>query len=217
MLRKLAPLLLWLFLAGCPNAEPKGPDEYIADCETVASGQPAASDENYVKFVEAESSNKVTKDACKSPEITSPASGGVLDPRTPPTFSFRASHPVCTRLPLLRSGALGCRTAPGPSAPERLLTLAGSAIEGTAFAHCAAFTGENYLFRVTVAGQKTPVYSALLSVTSFTPNATAWSQALSGQSGKTVEISISRGVFLRGDLNEGPYLQPVPYSFTIGP
>ena len=29
-------------------------------------------------------------------------------------------------------------------------------------------------------------------------------------------LTLQRAVFLRGDINEGPYTQPQPYTFTVG-
>jgi hypothetical protein len=57
----------------------------------------------------------------------------------------------------------------------------------------------------------------MLSVTSYTPDADTWKRVLSGARGKTVSVTIAKAAFLRGDINEGPYIQPQPYTFTVAP
>lgn len=216
MLRRALPLVL-LLLAACPAQKNNGADEYVVDCETVDAGQPATSDENYASFVNAEAAGRVTADACKSPELTAPASGSTLDANAPPTLTFLASHATCARS-VRSQGALGCNLpVRRPSAAGRVLEVVGSALEGTAEAHCGAISGDNYLLRIKLAGQQQPLYSAMLSVTSYTPDADIWKRALSGAKGKGVVMTIARAGFLRGDINEGPYVQPEPYTFTVAP
>ena len=67
------------------------------------------------------------------------------------------------------------------------------------------------------AGETAAVYSAMLSLTSFTPDATIWKKAMAGRQGQTLTLTIERAVFFRGDINQGPYLQPLPYPFVVGP
>ena len=57
----------------------------------------------------------------------------------------------------------------------------------------------------------------MLSVTSYTPDAVKWRAAMGGRSGQAFTLTIERAVFFRGDINQGPYVQPTPYGFTVGP
>lgn len=38
-----------------------------------------------------------------------------------------------------------------------------------------------------------------------------------GRQGQTLTLTIERAVFFRGDINQGPSLQPQPYPFVVGP
>ena len=192
-------------------------DEYIVDCAVNASQ--FASDENYVKMVEAEAARRVVADPCKSPELLSPVDSSVrLSPGAPPTFIFNPIH-ICAAANRPSNPVQGCSMKKNQPAPAWLsaLKFGASLLEGTAEAHCGAMSGENYLLRVTRTGDSTSLYTAMLSVTSFMPDAAIWRRALSGRNGQTVSVTILRSVFLRGSINEGPYVQPQPYSFTIGP
>src|SRR5262249_18085272 len=156
-------------VTACSSSKSSGSaDEYILDCNSADGGQGFASDESYVKFVEAESAHRVSADPCKSPELVSPATSIRLDPRTAPTFSFRATHASCG---LTRPAApvYGCYSRK-PKRPlwSKLVGGAVALLEGTAEAHCGAFSGENYFFRFQRSGENNSVYSAVLSVTSFT-------------------------------------------------
>lgn len=219
MLRSSIVFLALLATISCSSNNGGTPtvDEYIVDCTATDGGQGFASDENFVKFVEAESANRVVPDGCLSPELTAPNPSIRLDARTPPTFTFHATHVTCG-LSRPSAPAYGCLSLKsGRPLWSRLLHAGAGLLEGTAEAHCGAFTGENYYFRFKRSGESNPVYSAMLSVTSFTPDTTIWQRALSGRSGQTLSLTIERGFFLRGDINQGPYVQPQPYSFTVGP
>ena len=221
MLRSSIVFLALFAITSCTSNNGGTPtvDEYVVDCDVTDGGQVFASDENFVKFVEAESANRVRTDPCLSPKLTAPSPSIRLDGRTPPTFTFLATNATCTAA-LSRPSApvYGCLSSkPGRPLWSRLLLTGASVLEGTAEAHCGAFSGENYYFRFKRSGESNPVYSAMLSVTSFVPDASIWQRALLGRSGQTLSLTIERGVFLRGDLNEGPYVQPQPYSFTVGP
>jgi hypothetical protein len=202
---------------GCSNHDRTSTaDEYIVDC--AANDTQFASDENYVKMIEAEAARRVVADPCKSPELLSPVDSSIrLSPGAPPTFIFNPIH-TCAAANRSSNPVQGCSMKKNP-APAWLsaLKFGASLLEGTAEAHCGAMSGENYLLRVTRTGDSTPLYTAMLSVTSFTPDAGIWRRALSGRTGQTVSVTILRSVFLRGSINEGPYVQPQPYSFTIGP
>ena len=220
---KIAGHNLWLSLAlaliACsPKASTvAGADEYVVDCEGADAGTGVTSDENHTKFIEAGSAGRVVADACKSPLLTSPASGTKLDPLQPPVITFSAVPPTCA-LHRDRGTRFGCldwkRTQPRwSSAVESALAL----VIRPAEAHCAAFTGENYFLRLTRAADNDPVYSAMLSVTSFTPDAAVWKKALAGRQGQTLSLTIERAIFLRGDILQGPYVQPRPYTLVVGP
>jgi len=212
-------LLFLVAAAACSSKAPNaaGADEYILNCEGVDGGAvPVTSDENFTKFIEAESAQKVVKDPCQSPLLTAPADGSRLDPAHAPTFTFSATHPTCAlhRNPGTRFGQLLREDRPRWSkALESSLALVIKAAE----AHCGAITGENYLFRLAHAGEKDPVYSAILSVTSFTPDAAIWQKALAGRQGQSLTLTIERAIFLRGDISQGPWVQTQPYTFTVGP
>lgn len=211
------PLLLSLAALGCSSDDPKTltPDEYVLDCESVTGGAAFASDENWDAFINAEAANKVVKDACLAPDISAAASLATLDPDAPPTISFAAMPAACTAaLAVPAAAARACRVVRrSPSFADRLVSL----VEGTAQAHCGAFTGENYVVRLEHAGETRPVYLALLSVTSYTPDAAIWKRVLDSRRGQTLALTIERGVFFRGDISEGPFVQPTPISVTVKP
>jgi hypothetical protein len=106
--------------------------------------------------------------------------------------------------------------APSRRRPSRWATLwrAVSPV-GTAWAHCPAVTGVNHLFRLDDGA--TPVYTALLSVTSFTPNAAKWRKALEGRTGKILTLTLARAVFGDGDVREGPFVASTKATFTVRP
>ena len=194
-----------------------GAAEYILSCDIADAGSATlTSDENYTRFIEAESAQRVLKDACQSPLLSSPASGARLDPAHAPVFSFSATHPTCAlhRETGTRFGRLLPREQPAWS---KALESGLSLVVKNAEAHCGAISGENYLFRLVHAGEADPVYSALLSVTSFTPDAAIWQKALGGRQGQTLTLTIERAIFVRSDISQGPWVQPVPYSFVVGP
>ena len=211
-----APMTLGLLaLLGCSHQNnPPGADEYIVDC-TVNASQ-FASDDSFAKFTEAEAAGRVTTDDCKSPELLGPSFGATLSAGAPPLFLFNPIHSCGvvrpTDSPRRYVGGTGAR-------PMWLSVLKFTAdlLEGTAEARCGAFSGENYLFRIRRAGDSTPLYTALLSVTSFQPDPAIWRRAFAGRNGQTVSVTIERAIFLGGSINEGPYVQSQPYSFPVGP
>jgi hypothetical protein len=213
------PFLFLLSFAAC-GSSPSGPppaDEYIVDCEAGDAGVPTASDENYAAFLNAEAAGGVHPDACLAPQLSAPTAGATLDRTTPPTFSFLASGPSCARASSRGVQLAACRARgrSGRGVGARLYRAFVG--EGIAEAHCAAFSGENYLFRLLHAGESKPVYTAVLSVTSFTPDAAIWQRALAGRGGQTFTLTIERAVFLMGSIQQGPYVQPTPYTFTAAP
>ena len=215
----IGPSLLALAISACGSktAAASRADEYIVNCEGTDGGA-ATSDENYTKFIEADSAMITVADACRSPLLSAPAPGTKLDPVQPPTFSFSAVHPTCA-LHRERGVRFSClQRQQGQPAWSSALESALALVVRSAEAHCAAITAENYLFRLWHAGETAPVYSAMLSLTSFTPDAAVWKKAMAGRQGQTLTLTIERAIFFKGDINQGPYLQPQPWSsFVVGP
>ncbi len=214
----IGPALLALAISACASKAPgvPGADEYIVNCDG-ADGGAVTSDEDYTKIIEADSAGTSVADACRSPLLAAPTPGTKLDPVQPPVFTFSAVHPTCG-LHREQGTRFGClqrqQGQPGwSSALESALAL----VVRPAEAHCAAFTGENYLFRLAHAGEAAAVYSAMLSLTSFTPDPAVWKKAMAGRQGQTLTLTIERAIFFRGDINQGPYRQPQPWSFVVGP
>jgi hypothetical protein len=212
-MRRALVTALVLASLGCSNqGGTSRADEYIFDC--TADAKQFASDENYVKMIEAEAARRVVADTCKSPELFSPDQSVRLSPAAPPTFIFNPLHTCAAqRFP---NPVRGCAIKIRP-AWLNALKFGANLLEGTAEAACGPMTGENYLLRVTRRGDSTALYTAMLSVASFSPNAVIWRRALAGSTNQSVSVTILRAVFLRGSINEGPYVQPQPYSFTVGP
>lgn len=214
----LRPMLLALSASACSGnaVGAQGANEFVVNCDG-ADGGAVTSDENYTKFIEADSAGTVVPDACRSPLLSAPASGTKLDPSQPAVFTFSAIHPTCAlhRESGRRFGSLSCEHPPPgwSSALEWALLL----VVKPAEAHCGATTGENYFLRLMHAGETNAVYSAMLSVTSFTPDAAIWKKAMAGRQGQTLTLTIERAIFLRGDINQGPYVQQQPFSFVVGP
>jgi hypothetical protein len=90
-----------------------------------------------------------------------------------------------------------------------------SRISGEAQAHCGAISGINYYFKVLPAGGGTPLYSAMLSVTTFTPNATKWRTAMAGRSGQTVTVVLEGANLVKGEILDGPFRAQT--NFPVGP
>jgi hypothetical protein len=206
-----------LVLLGCSKDPPPEvtPDEYVFDCDSAAlpDGGLFASDENWAAFVNAIAAGKLVTDGCRGPILEAPATSTLLNPSAPPTFSFMPTGAGCSLAPT-RPTTLACRRA--PSRPS-LLARIGDLVEGTAEAHCGALTGENYVFQLVRAGEDRPVYTAVLSVTSFSPDPALWRQALAGRNGQMLSVVIQRAVFFRGDISEGPFVQPTPETFRVAP
>jgi len=215
-MKRLACLAALLFCAcssGDTPAEATA-DEFIQDCDSAAAGGAFTSDEALADFINAEASGKVTSEACKFTELVSPARGENLSAKTPPSIRFNDTPGSCAAAPIRpRTGLRRMpRTRPAYS---RVLEALLASITRDAKAHCAAVNGTNYYFKVLPQGGTTALYTAMLSVTSFTPDAAKWQKAMSGRSGQTVNIVIERAVFLRGDINQGPFaMQPV--NFVVG-
>ena len=199
-MRTAVVLLICACSGATPPAQPPTPDEYIANCESAGdAGIPVTSDENYTAFLNAEAASRVVADCGRAPRMMAPS--GTLSAATPPAFSFTPTNSTCAR----------------KQAPLWKRLVRAFVLEGTAQAHCGAISGENYLLRLVHPGESKPVYMAMLSVTSFTPDAAIWTHNLAGRSGQTLVLTVERASFLMGDITEGPYVQPAPISLTVTP
>ncbi len=178
-----------LGLLSCKSggADEPGADEYFYDCEgsPPAGVKVFATDEGFVEFINKATANGYTMSETLAPVLTAPSAGRGLSAGAPPQVAFRSAA-----MALDRSG----KRRPPASRPHSLWSRARSwlSFEGTAWAHCGAVTGENFLFQLTADGAKDPAYTAFLSVTSFTPGAAKWKAALGPLVGKTVKFRRSR-------------------------
>lgn len=200
---------------GSSGDPPVEQTEYFEDCSAALPGRPAASDEAFRAFVEAEVAGRRILRSTKAPRLTLPAVGATLDPTKPPEIRFDPTHGSLSKLgPVDRAAQPGCSRLDS-SAPASLwalaLSIAHGLIEGTAEAHCAAVSGELYLLRIND-GVRTR-YTALLSVTAFTPGLSAWTAAMNGAAGKTLSLTVERAVFFKGSIMDGPFVQETPYTF----
>jgi hypothetical protein len=185
------------------------PDEYVADCDAAAAGETFTSDESWASFVNAHAANGVTTDACLAPQVTSPVDGTVLDPEAPPRFVFSASCQTTLDLHRFRG-----RCAPREGWLTQALGLL--MLERPALAHCAAVSGTNYWVKLSAASGEV-VYSALLSVTSWTPDAAKWRAKLSAHRGAALTLVVERGEFSKGDLQAGPFAPPKGVALSVKP
>jgi hypothetical protein len=210
-----------LALAGCHghNQLPPEVDEVIKSCEEASQGESFASDESFTKFVEAEAAGRLTREDCRAPALTAPAAGATLDRNVPPTISFTPTQPACAPAAAKtapaagkRAGAL-CRSTPR-TRWDRFVRMISPI--GVAEAHCPAVDGPNFLVRLRDSKDEL-VYTALLSVTSFQPKDTVWKRVMSGRGGQTVRLSVTRAVFVRGNIMEGPFVGKEPISLSVAP
>ena len=74
-----------------------------------------------------------------------------------------------------------------------------------------------YLLQITSEGAKDPSYTALASVTSFTPEAAVWKAKLQPLSGKKVTITLARAQFSMGHVQLGPFVSTKDFFYTVGP
>jgi len=189
-----------LAACGCDHGKGQGEevDEYIEPC---GAGVSFASDESYISLRNAEDAGYVTVDDERGVVLLEPA--GTVSASVPPKF-------------LLKVGLMAHSGAQVPGCPRARGTVRGRAVlaalrsvfvfERQAEAHCPAVNGDNYLLRLTDAGSKAPVYTAMLSVLSFTPNADAWRRALAGRSGGKLNARILRATFSGGNIPEGLFV-----------
>jgi hypothetical protein len=156
----------------------------------------------------------VTVGTCNAPELVAPAATDKLSAQTPPNIVFNDVAANCAATPI--RPRTGLRKVPRQQpAFSRVMEAALARVTTDAQAHCGAITGINYYFKVLPQGSTTPLYTAMLSLTQFTPDATKWQKAMSGRNGQTVTVVIERAVFLKGDINQGPFAMQA--TFTVGP
>jgi hypothetical protein len=204
-------LLACLLLAGCDEHGAGNDDaDYFYSCETAPPGVSVyATDESLRAILDKETAGEVQAKEAEAATLMSPTSGATLSAATPPTFVLAA--PMARLVPAPPSLP--------PRPPRRPLwrrTLTWLSPVGTAWAHCPGVTGDNFLFRLTVGGDPGPVYTAITSVTSFTPRAEAWKRALDGRAGKTVTVTVIRAGLTGGRVTSGPFKSTQTVTFTVG-
>jgi hypothetical protein len=178
-------------------------DEIFYDCTRGPPGQSqVATDESYFEFLGKEAGTGFQVDDGQAPRLLVPLSGASISASAAPAFSF--------------DGRIAASGGDRHRSPWAVLRSALS-WEGTAFAHCPAVNGENFLFRLTVPGRATPVYTALLSVTRFSPDPTRWTRALAGLVGRRVSLTLARAVFARGMITNGPFVAAAAPWFEVRP
>ena len=204
----LAVFPVALALAGCHDHThgEEGPqaDEYVVDCET-ADGGFAASDEDFAAVVNAEAAGSVmTTPADSLPALTAPAAGATLSAATPPTFTFTAT--TVATASANQGATMACRAPAGAKRKRvsrfgRVISAIRSelVLERTAEAHCPATSGDKYLLRLQTSSGD-PVFTAMLSVTTYTPDAAKWSAEARQPSGSDADGDAdARHVLGRGD------------------
>jgi hypothetical protein len=215
MNRLALPLVLLMSGAACSSSGggDANASEYFYDCDDAA--KPAgltvyATDEAYREFLDKVAASGFKKDSTQAPQLMTPAVDATVSLATPPAFSFSSGMTLRTK-----------DTVPNPRTPARRSRWAwlksALSFEGTAWAHCPTVTGPLYLLQLTGAGEKDPAYTALASVTSFTPAPAVWKEKLQRLSGKKVTVTLARGVFSMGHLELGPFVVDKDVTLTIGP
>lgn len=208
--------LLTVIASGCSNSHDHeaGADEYFYDCED--ANKPAglnvfATDEAYREFSDKFAANALTKNDGQAPALMTPAIGTALSVAAPPMFSFSSGMAARIDRP-------APQTSPVPRHRSRWAWVKELfSIEGTAWAHCPNVTGPLYLVQVTAGGATEPAYTALASVTSFTPKKDVWKAKVQALSGKQATVRVARGVFSMGHLELGPFIATKDATFNVGP
>ena len=223
----LAVFPVALALAGCHEHThgDDGPqaDEYVVDCET-ADGGFAASDEDFAAVVNAEAAGTVmTTPADSLPVLTLPAAGATLSASAPPTFSITGPTTAAATATRGATMTMACRApaATKRKRPSRFGRIV-SAIESelvlvrTAEAHCPATSGDKYLLRLQTSSGD-PVFTAMLSVTTYTPDAAKWAQKMASRDGQTLTVTLMRATFSGQAIAAGPFMTTPAPTFLIGP
>jgi hypothetical protein len=208
-------VLLLAVTCGKESSEEANASEYFYDCEDAK--KPAglniyATDEAYRAFQDKVAASGFKKDSAQAPKVMAPAANSTISLATPPAFSFTSGMALRTR----DVGPRVPGAAPRPRGSRWAWLRSALSFEGTAWAHCPTVTGPLYLVQVGEAG-KAPAYTALASVTIFTPDPAVWKEKLQGLSGKKVTLTVARGVFSMGTLELGPFVADEDVSLTVGP
>ncbi len=207
-------------LAGChshEHAASTAVSEYFYDCED-PKRPPAlkvfATDESLAELINKEAAGALSSKAGEVARLAMPATGATLSATTPPSFVIEPPV-VGARAP----GAPVPRVTPRRPFPERARRWLWQAISpiGTAHAHCMPVTGDNFLLRLSRAGDSSVAYAALASVTSFTPDGEVWKKAMQGRAGQTLTVTLLRAYYSGGTITNGPFVSSEPVSFTVGP
>ena len=203
------------------QGQPPQADEIVPSCGDVATGEAFASDESFTKFIEAEAADRLITEDCPAPVLTVPVGGATLDRSTPPTFTFMPTQPACAQAmapaaPVRRERSRSWGPRACPPRPRGLWARIWKMISpiGVAEAHCPAVEGPNYLLRILDAKDKV-IYTALLSLTSFTPKEETWRRIMSGRGGQVVKVSIEGAMFVRGNILDGPFVSKQPVSLNV--
>lgn len=219
-----------LWLAACGGHHQNDGDgpkasEYLYDCQHVPAGMTAfATDESFAEFINKEAAGGLVVSDAQAPTLTAPAAGATLSASVPPAVALAVT--VATRTPG------GVRIDASPAAPADRDGAQGSgrsrarrslwasvrrwfSIEGTAWAHCGAVSSDNFLFRLSRG--TTPVYTAWLSVTTFTPSADVWKAAMKDLAGQTLTATVARAEFSNGRIAAGPFVPTAAPTFVVGP
>jgi hypothetical protein len=204
-------LLSCALLAACDEHGGAGDDaDYFYSCDEAPPGVSVyATDESLRAILDKETAGEVRSVEAEAATLMSPAAGGTLSASAPPTFVLTA--------PMAR---LAPATPLPPSRPPRRplwrRVLTSLAPVGTAWAHCPGVTGDNFLFRLARPGDATAAYTAVVSVTSFTPRAEAWKRALAGRAGQTLTLTLIRAGLTGGRVTSGPFQSTQTVTFTVG-
>ena len=206
--RSLLALTLLAAAAGCPGGDDGGlrpADEYFYDCTSAPAGVTVhATDESFRELSDKVSAGAVTVNDAEAATVMSPAAGGSLSAGTPPGFMLRT--PTAALVP----------PGPGGCPPARRRWWQHLSPIGVAHAHCPGVTGDNMLVQVIPAGSQRAIYSALVSVPSFTPGADKWRAALSGHKGRMVTVTVLRAGLQGGRVTIGPFASSQAATFTVG-
>lgn len=193
------------------DEEGAGADEYFYSCENAPAGVTIfATDEAYRVFVDKIAATGLVTDDTQAAQLTAPAADSTLSAATPPQFAFTAGTAALDRAAPARVRVCPSRRSTWARIWDRLSPI------GTAWAHCPNVTGQLYLFQLTADGATAPAYSALLSVSTFTPTAAPWKKALAPLVGKKMKLTLARGVFSMGQIQLGPFVGATPVTFTVG-
>jgi hypothetical protein len=214
----LALLLLILPAGACHKSSSGGDDganadDYFYDCEDTK--KPAeltvyATDEAYRTFLDKIAASGLTKDDAQAAKLTAPAAGATLSLAAPPAFTFTSGM-------ALRPTPVTPVPHPNRHRSRWAWVKDLFSIEGTAWAHCPNVTGSLYLLQLKEMGSDAAAYTALASVTTFTPTADVWKSKLAPLVGKKVTATLARGVFSTGEIQLGPFVATQDTSFTVGP